>query len=194
MIELPRVLKYDCGSPDCVSTPHDVVADFASNSTDPSANLVHHVQVAPEIGPSDNEVQFQETCLSEQKKQGGAICDWDSLMSDAVLIFDSPNTNDAFKGLIQDSLEPVTRFSNSLRTEFQQNDISNEHEMQIVDPGSEQNGEEPPSQTGDGSHLEDLEQTQDRFNSNSGMATNQSKRKDKEAETRMAFTCKVKAT
>uniref|UniRef100_A0A803R8F9 CRC domain-containing protein n=2 Tax=Cannabis sativa TaxID=3483 RepID=A0A803R8F9_CANSA len=191
VIELPRVLKYDCGSPDCVSTPHDVVADFESNSSDPSANLVPHVQVAPEIGPSDNEAQIQEVCLSEPKKQG-AIGDWECLMSDAVLIFDSPNTSETFKGLIHDSLEPVGRCSNSLGTEFQQNEINNEHEMQIVDPGcSEQhNGEEPLSQTGDVSHLEDMEQTHDRFNSNSGMATNPSKRKDKEAETRMAFTCK----
>uniref|UniRef100_A0A803PLJ0 Uncharacterized protein n=1 Tax=Cannabis sativa TaxID=3483 RepID=A0A803PLJ0_CANSA len=73
VIELPRVLKYDCGSPDCVSTPHDVVADFESNSSDPSANLVPHVQVAPQIGPSDNEAQIQEVCLSEPKKQGAIV-------------------------------------------------------------------------------------------------------------------------
>lgn len=187
VIELPRRLKYDCGSPDCVTTPSGVEADFASDSAEPSGSLVPHVQEVPEIGPSDNEAQFQELCLSEQKKQG-MVCDWESLMSDAadILIFNSPNGTEAFKGLIQNSLEPVTRFCTSFSAEFSQNEINNEHQMQIVDPlSSEQhNEEEPLSQTGDGSHLEDFEQSR-------GMANNQSERKGNEAETCVAFACKV---
>lgn len=198
VIELPRELKYDCGSPDCVSTPCGVDVDFASDSADPSAGLVPHVQEVPEMGPSDNDAQFQEMCLSEQKKQG-TECDWESLISDAadILIFNPPNSSEAFKGLVQNSQEPVTRFCNSFVSEFSQIEINNEHEMQIVDSvSSEQhNGDEPFSQTGDASHLEDLEQMQDRFvyiNSNTGMASNQCEREDKEVETRVAFSCKVK--
>ncbi|POO02113.1 Lin-54-like protein [Trema orientale] len=196
VIELPRVLKYDCGSPDCVSMPCGVEADFATDSADPSTSLVPHVPDVPEMNSSDNEAQFQELCLSEQRKQG-TVCDWESLISDAadILIFNSPNGTEAFKGLIQNSLEPVTRFCTSFAAEFSHNEINNEHQMQIVDPvSSEQhNGEEPFSQTGDASSLEDVEQTQDRFadtNSNRGMASNQSEIKDNEDKTCVAFACK----
>ncbi|EXB51136.1 hypothetical protein L484_009100 [Morus notabilis] len=184
VIELPHTLKYDCGSPDdCVSTPCGVEADFALKLVDPSASLDPHVQEVREKGSSDGETQYHEMCLSERKIDG-AVCDWESLISDTadILIFNSPNGSEAFKGLIQNSLEPVTRYCSSLAVEL--SGINNEHHMQIVDPVSseQQNGEVPSSEIRDCSRLKDIGQT--------CMASDPGETKDNEAETYVAFSCK----
>lgn len=174
VIELPRTLKYDCGSPaDCVSTPSGVEADFTLELVDPPSAVVPHVQEAPEKDSSDGETQYHDMCLSERKNDV-TVCDWESLISDSadILIFNSPNRTESYRGLIQNSLEPATRFCTSLAAE-----LNDEHHMQIVEPvGFEQeNGEGPFSQTGDAGVL----------------PNNPSEAMDHEAETRVTFSCKT---
>lgn len=175
VIELPRTLKYDCGSPDdCVSTPSGVEADFALELVDPPSAVVPHVQEAPEKDSSDGETQYHDMCLSERKNDV-TVCDWESLISDTadILIFNSPNRTEAYRGLIQNSLEPATRFCTSLAAE-----LDNEHHMQIVEPVSfeQEDGEGPFSQTGDAG----------------GLPNNPSEAMDHEAEACVTFSCKVK--
>lgn len=199
MIELPRTLKYDCGSPDCDPTPCGVEADCASELADPSTSIVPYVQEASEKS-SDGEAHahLQGMCQIGQKKEG-TVCDWESLISDAadLFIFNSPCGTDAFKGLIENSVEPVTRFCTSLVAQFPENDINNGNEMQIVDTVSIEpySTEDPSSQPFEADQLKEMENQQNKFantNSNKGVAICPSETKDNEVEACMAFACKVK--
>lgn len=197
VIELPRTLKYDCGSPVCDSTPCGIEAGCTAELPDPSSSIVPYVQQASEKGSSDGEAHthLQGMCQIGQKKEG-TDCDWESLMSDAtdLLIFNSPSSTDAFKGLIESSLEPITRFCTPLVAQFPENDINDGKEMQIV--SIEQHGTaDPSSQPLEADQLEEMEDQQNKFdNSDSinGVADGPSEIKDNEVEACMAFACKVK--
>lgn len=199
VIELPRTLKYDCGSPDCDPTPCGIEADCASELADPSTSIVPYVQEASEKS-SDGEAHahLQGMCQIGQKKEG-TVCDWESLISDAadLLIFHSPSGTDTFKGLIENSLEPVTRFCTSLVAQSPENDINDVNEMQIVDTVSfeQYRTEDPSSQPLEAHQLKEMENQQNIFantNSNKGVAICPSEIKDNEVEACMAFACKVK--
>ncbi|KAK0607136.1 hypothetical protein LWI29_009982 [Acer saccharum] len=135
VIELPRALKYDCGSPGCNSTPCSVIeANCVSEQAGTSASVVPFVEKDSENGSFEDEVHLQGASQIEQKKEEVG-CDWESLISDAqdLLIFNYHNESEAFKGLIQKSMDPGERFCTSLVTQFSQNDLSGEPKLQMVD-------------------------------------------------------------
>ncbi|TXG72106.1 hypothetical protein EZV62_000685 [Acer yangbiense] len=135
VIELPRALKYDCGSPGCNSTPCSVIeANCVSEQAGTSASVVPFVEKDSENGSFEDEVHLQGASQIEQKKEEVG-CDWESLISDAqdLLIFNYHNESEAFKGLIQKSMDPGERFCTSLVTRFSQNDLSGEPKLQMVD-------------------------------------------------------------
>lgn len=135
VIELPRALKYDCGSPGCNSTPCSVIgANCVSEQAGTSASVVPFVEKDSENGSFEDEVHLQDASQIEQKKEEVG-CDWESLISDAqdLLIFNYQNESEAFKGLIQKSMDPGERFCTSLVTQFSQNDLSGEPKLQMVD-------------------------------------------------------------
>ncbi|KAJ4955905.1 hypothetical protein NE237_012688 [Protea cynaroides] len=93
-IELPRNLKYDCGSPDCNPIPSDgIKMDHLPEITATPASLVHFGQeVSEERQHSfESRVEIQDICQVDQNRDEGAECDWENLISDAadLLIFDS---------------------------------------------------------------------------------------------------------
>ncbi|XP_015888163.1 protein tesmin/TSO1-like CXC 3 [Ziziphus jujuba] len=198
VIELPRTLKYDCGSPDCDSTPCDITADCASELIDPSTALVPYVQEASERCSSGGEAHanFQGACQIGLKKEGN-VCDWESLISDAadLLIFNSPGCTEPFKGLIENSLEPATRFCTSVVAQFPENDMIDGNRMHVVDPVSVEhhNTEDLSTQPREACQMTEMEMPQDRLantNSNKGVVRNPTEIKDNEVEACMAFSCK----
>ncbi|KAK4587398.1 hypothetical protein RGQ29_024201 [Quercus rubra] len=118
-IELPRTLKYDCGSPVCDPTPC-----CGTEAGCMPTSLVQCGQEASAKGSSEGEVHLSEMCRTDQTKEG-LECDWESLISDCpdILIFNSPNDSEAFKGLIQKSVEPLTRFCSSLMSQLPRNEL-----------------------------------------------------------------------
>uniref|UniRef100_A0A2N9F508 CRC domain-containing protein n=1 Tax=Fagus sylvatica TaxID=28930 RepID=A0A2N9F508_FAGSY len=159
-IELPRTLKYDCGSPDCDPTPR-----CGTEAGCMSASLVQYGQEASAKDSSEGEVHLSEMCRTDQTKEG-TECDWESLISDAadILIFNSPNDSEAFRGLIQKSMDPLTRFCTSLMSQLPQNDVNNVQNTQIVDPidsGEQQETHDLSAKPGEDSELQEIDQTQD---------------------------------
>lgn len=159
-IELPRTLKYDCGSPDCDPTPR-----CGTEAGCMSASLVQYGQEASAKDSSEGEVHLSEMCRTDQTREG-TECDWESLISDAadILIFNSPNDSEAFRGLIQKSMDPLTRFCTSLMSQLPQNDVNNVQNTQIVDPidsGEQQETYDLSAKPGEDSELQEIDQTQD---------------------------------
>ncbi|KAL6292047.1 hypothetical protein ACE6H2_000189 [Prunus campanulata] len=192
VIELPRNLKYDCGSPDCDPTCCGTEAHCELEVADLSASLVPYVQKTSEEGSSNDEAHLQIICQTLQRKEGTG-CDWESLISDAadLLIFDSPNGTEAFKGLMQNSLDSVTRFCTSLAPQLTQNDVNDEQNVQVLDivgSGGQLETEDPSSQYGEVSQLERTEQMEDHLNN--CMVSSQSEKEDNKVETPMQFNCK----
>ncbi|KAM2657216.1 hypothetical protein EV1_012606 [Malus domestica] len=186
VIELPRNLKYDCGSPECdAATSCGTEAGCESEAAALSAPLVPYAQKTSENGSSDGEAHLQSICQSGQRREGTG-CDWESLISDAtdLLIFDSPNASEAFRGIMQNPLDSVTRFCNSLMPRLSQNDINDEQNVLVLDTvgsGEQPETEDPSSQYGEASQPEDTELMQDHLNS--CMGSNQIEKEDQ-------FNCK----
>ncbi|ONI26346.1 hypothetical protein PRUPE_1G019100 [Prunus persica] len=193
VIELPRNLKYDCGSPDCHPTTRcGTEAHCELEVADLSAPLVPYVQKTSEEGSSSDEAHLQIICQTVQRKEGTG-CDWESLICDAadLLIFDSPNGTEAFKGLMQNSLDPVTRFCTSLAPQLTQNDVNDEQNVQVLDmvgSGGQLETEDPASQYGEASKLERTEQMEGHLNN--CMVSSQSEKEDNKVETPLQFNCK----
>ncbi|XP_039071177.1 protein tesmin/TSO1-like CXC 2 isoform X1 [Hibiscus syriacus] len=123
-IELPQTLKYDCGSPNCDPTPCVIETNCVSESTCTSLAIVPFVQDASQKGFSDG-VEVAATFQIEQKRETTGS-EWECLISDTpdLLIFNSPNGSEAFRGVIQKSLEPGTRCGPTLISQFPQDDIN----------------------------------------------------------------------
>ncbi|XP_042515007.1 CRC domain-containing protein TSO1-like isoform X2 [Macadamia integrifolia] len=93
-IELPRNMKYDCGSPDCLPLPSDgIKMDPLPEITTTPASLVRFVhEVSEERQHSfESKLEIQETCQVDQNRDEGTECDWENLISDAadLLVLDS---------------------------------------------------------------------------------------------------------
>ncbi|EEF45252.1 tso1, putative [Ricinus communis] len=100
-IELPRRLKYDCGSPENDATPCcGPQVDCVSKLTGMSA-----LEVSQKCLP-EHEAHLQGMYHTEQKKES-MECDWE-MISDAadLLIFSSPIDTESFKVLMQKSMGP----------------------------------------------------------------------------------------
>ncbi|KAK9289250.1 hypothetical protein L1049_017726 [Liquidambar formosana] len=187
-MELPRTLKYDCGSPDCKSTAYHVIeTDCLSELAGTSASLVPFVQESFKKVPFEGEVHIQGMCQIGPKKEGTG-CDWESLISDAadLLIFDSPNETEAFKGLVQKSMDPGESFCSSLKLRFPQDDVSDLPKTQLVGPlgsGEQHEMEDPSTQPGEVTEVKEIDQTQESLASislNKCMASNTSEQMENE--------------
>lgn len=187
-MELPRTLKYDCGSPDCKSTAYHVIeTDCLSELAGTSASLVPSFQESFKKVPFEGEVHKQGMCQIGPKKEGTG-CDWESLISDAadLLIFDSPNETEAFKGLVQKSLDPGESFCSSLKLRFPQDDVSDLPKTQLVGPlgsGEQHEMEDPSTQPGEVTEVKEIDQTQDSLASislNKCMTSNTSEQMENE--------------
>ncbi|XP_061992024.1 protein tesmin/TSO1-like CXC 2 [Rosa rugosa] len=192
VIELPRNLNYDCGSPDCNTSRCGIKEDCDSELAEFSASVSQYVQETSDKCSSDDEAQQQLICQSEQRKEGTG-CDWDSLISDAadILIFDSPNSTDAFKELMNHSLDPMTRFSTSIVQHLSQNNIGDEQLVQVIDTvgsGQQLQIEDHSSQNGAASELNETEHMPNHLNEY--MVDNPNVKEDNKAETSMQLTCK----
>ncbi|KAL5782668.1 hypothetical protein ACOSP7_007697 [Xanthoceras sorbifolium] len=164
-IELPCVLKYDCGSPGCDPTPCSVIeTTCVSETATPSAPVAPFVEKDSENGSFEDEAHLQGASRIEEKKEEVG-CEWESLISDAqdLLIFNYPNESEAFKGLIQKSMEPGARFYASLVTQFSQNDLCREPQVQMVDSvgsGQQREMEARSDQPGETSELKEIDETE----------------------------------
>lgn len=200
-IELPGTLKYDCGSPECDPTPHcgtgtGCVLKLAGKSV----SLIQYGQEASANGSSEGEVHLSEMCRIDEQK--GVECDWESLISDAtdILIFNSPNDSEAFKGLIQKSMDPMTRFCTSVMSQLSQDDIDNVQTMHIVDPvgsGEQHEIDDPSAEHEEGSELQEIDRTQDNpadTNLNKCMSSGTSENMDSEVGTCIPYASKVNDT
>ncbi|XVE81656.1 hypothetical protein DITRI_Ditri15bG0082600 [Diplodiscus trichospermus] len=163
-IELPRTLKYDCGSPNCDPAPCVIETNSGSDPTCTSLSIVPILQESSGKGLSDGGVEVASICQIEQKREPVA-CDWEGLISDTtdLLIFDSPNDSEAFRDVIQKSLDPGTRFCPTLISQFPQNYI-NEVSQTTVDSNEH---EDPSLQTGEAGELKDINHAHGDFDNTS---------------------------
>ncbi|XWS13693.1 hypothetical protein CRYUN_Cryun36dG0059800 [Craigia yunnanensis] len=163
-IELPQTLKYDCGSPNCDPAPCVFEANCVSESICTSLSIVPFVQEASEKGLSDGGVELAGICQIEEKRETIG-CDWECLISDeaGLLIFNSPNDSETFRGVIQKSLDPATRFCPTLISRFPQNDI-NEVSLTTVDSDEHK---DPSLQTGEAGELKEINHTHGNFENTS---------------------------
>ncbi|KAK8670890.1 hypothetical protein V6N13_037503 [Hibiscus sabdariffa] len=145
-IELPQTLKYDCGSPDCDPAPCITETNCASESTCTSLSIVPFVHEDSENGFPDGGVEIAG--ISQINQKGETIgCAWENLTPDAtdMLIFNSPNDSEAFRGVIQKSLDPGTQFCPALISAFPKNHIT---ELPQTTVGSDEL-KDPSLQTGE---------------------------------------------
>ncbi|GAV57585.1 CXC domain-containing protein [Cephalotus follicularis] len=164
-IELPQTLKYDSGSPDRDPTHYcGTEAESALELAGTSVSLVPVVQKASENGSCEGELHLQRICQTEQNKQAIG-CDWEGLISDAaeLLVFNSPNDSQAFKGLIDTPLDLEARLCTSLMSQFQQNDMMDIEKMHMAGPsrcGEQYGNEDQTPHFGETSELKEINQTQ----------------------------------
>ncbi|KAJ7979996.1 protein tesmin/TSO1-like CXC 2 [Quillaja saponaria] len=181
-IELPQTLKYDCGSPDCHPTPccdNETVSVLILPGN--SASVVAYAQDACENNPTEGEVQLQEISQVEPKAEG-AGCDWESLISNDtdLLIFNSPNEPEAFKGLIYKSLDSTPEFYNFPPQLLQSS--NNVQNMQIVElvSSSSQRETEDHYQPGAASDQLEVDKTQHNHANIALLADNPNEKMDNE--------------
>jgi hypothetical protein len=161
-IELPRTLKYDCGTPDSDQTPRcGTQADTVSISDGTIASLVPFTNVASHKDSPEGQVHLAGLYKIESKKEA-TECDWENFISDSadLLIFNSPIDAEGFKELFQKSPNPVVGFCAS---------FSEVQKMQIVNPigpGEQNEKEDPFTQPGETIELTQMDPTQDNLAAN----------------------------
>lgn len=161
-IELPRTLKYDCGSPDSDQTPRcGTQADIVSKPAGTIASLAPLTNVASHKDSPEGQVHLAGLYKIDSKKEA-TECDWENLISDAsdLFIFNSPIDADGFKELFQKSPNPVVGFCTSF------NEV---RKMQIVNPfgpGEQNEKEDPFTQPGETIELTQMDPTHDNLAAN----------------------------
>ncbi|KAJ6351274.1 hypothetical protein OIU78_007233 [Salix suchowensis] len=161
-IELPRTLKYDCGSPDSDQTPRcGSQADIVSKSAGTIASLAPLTNVASHKDSPEGQVHLAGLYKTDSKKEA-TECDWENLISDAsdLFIFNSPIDADGFKEIFQKSPNPVVGFCTSF------NEV---RKMQIVNPfgpGEQNEKEDPFTQPGETIELTQMDPTHDNLAAN----------------------------
>ncbi|KAE8687015.1 DUF21 domain-containing protein [Hibiscus syriacus] len=145
-IELPQTLKYDCGSPGCDPTPCVIEMNCVSQSTFKSRAIVPFVQEASQKGLLEEVQESSKKGLSDgvevaatfqiERKRETIGSEWESLIPETsdLLIFSSPNDSEAFRGVIQKSLDPSTTFCSTLVSHFPQDDIG-DYQVQTEETG-----------------------------------------------------------
>ncbi|KAI4317881.1 hypothetical protein L6164_025712 [Bauhinia variegata] len=149
IIELPQTLKYDCGSP---SYDHPPCSNETSCLVElPGTSEVVNVHETSKIDSTEDEASLEGMCQIGPKTEG-TECDWVSLMSDAadLLIFNSPNETEAFRGVMQKSLDHTVQFCNAM-SQLPETSTNNGRRVHIVNPdasSSDHDIEEIPYQPG----------------------------------------------
>ncbi|KAJ4969585.1 hypothetical protein NE237_016286 [Protea cynaroides] len=152
-IELPRNLKYDCGSPDSNSTPsHGIKMESLPEIIATPASLVHFVQeVSEERQHSfESKLEIQGICQVDESKDEGTGCDWENLISDAtdLLIFDSSINTGAPKEPSLELVHHETGSFASLGSKLPQgstDDLQKTQPMGLADSCEEHEMEDPES-------------------------------------------------
>ncbi|KAK9139974.1 hypothetical protein Scep_009655 [Stephania cephalantha] len=134
-IELPRTLKYDCGSPDGDQVPVDITqVDAVPVMSGTSKSLVQFVLETSMEGHQSFESRtgLPTTCQVEQTKEEIG-CDWENLISDAadLLAFDSPDNIVVQKPRDQNLVTFQTSFT-SLVSEFAPDSVENIQKAQLL--------------------------------------------------------------
>lgn len=124
-----------------------------------SVSSVQYGQEASEKVSSEGELHLSEMCKIDQKTDG-VESEWESLISDAtdLLVYSSPNDSEAFKGLIQKSMDPMTRFSTSLMIQLPLNDVDKMKIGEAVGSGEQYETENPSADPGEASELQEIDQ------------------------------------
>ncbi|KAF9605084.1 hypothetical protein IFM89_013754 [Coptis chinensis] len=118
-IELPRTLKYECGSPD------SKVGSSQDSKTDPTVVVSDTPVTCDQFGQEvsiERHLSFQsgvdlhQICQIEQTKEDGTGCDWEALISETsdLLIFNSSNNAEASTIEDQNKLDRESSACNSL--------------------------------------------------------------------------------
>ncbi|KAK9160906.1 hypothetical protein Syun_007247 [Stephania yunnanensis] len=134
-IELPRTLKYDCGSPDGNQVPVDITqVDAVPVMSGTSKSLVQFVLENSMEGHQSFEscTGLPTTCQVEQTKEEIG-CDWENLISDAadLLAFDSPDNIVVQKPRDQNLVTLQTSFT-SLVSEFAPDSVESIQKAQLL--------------------------------------------------------------
>ncbi|XP_019053203.1 PREDICTED: protein tesmin/TSO1-like CXC 2 isoform X2 [Nelumbo nucifera] len=165
-IELPRTLRYDCGSPDNGLMPcHGIKTNPVPEIAGTPVSLVQIVQEFSEERCSfETEANLQEICQADQNKEEGPGCDWENLISDAtdLLIFDSSTDTEVPKGHDQKLVDPVTNSLTSLVSKFPQdttNDLHKSESVGLVGSYEQNEMEDPSTQPGEVVEQKETEQT-----------------------------------
>ncbi|KAK7308040.1 hypothetical protein VNO77_41631 [Canavalia gladiata] len=132
-IELPQALKYNCGSPGYEPA---LCSDEANSLLELPGETVSEVAYVHEGCKTDSvegEVNLEGICQIEPKNEG-SDCYWDSLIPDAtdMLIFNSPDGAEAFKGLLHKPLDSSIRLADFMSL-LPQSTINNGRKIHIVD-------------------------------------------------------------
>lgn len=131
-IELPQALNYDSGSPGFNPTNCSDETNSLLELPGELASDVICVHEAPEKDTAKCEVHLQGLHQNEPKIEAQG-CNWESLIPDDadLLIFNSPNETEAFKDLMQKSMDPTMQLSNFM-SQLPQTTINNGRKMHIV--------------------------------------------------------------
>ncbi|KAL8171161.1 hypothetical protein V2J09_022965 [Rumex salicifolius] len=123
-IELPRELKYDCGSPDFRTAP----SSRSEMKSDPGASSSVPLFQKALSGESFG----AQIATAETDKSGdGSGCDWGSLIDAAnLLVFESPQVQEAPKDSEEQSVDEQIELFSSLLSHYPEDDNVNDLEQQ----------------------------------------------------------------
>ncbi|XP_058202155.1 protein tesmin/TSO1-like CXC 2 isoform X2 [Rhododendron vialii] len=159
-IEVSQTLIYDCGSPVCSATPcNEIESKYVSEFAGTSSSGLPSAQEASETGFLGNGVQLEGISMTENNTEGAGR-DWESMISGAagLLVFDSPDEGEAFKGLFRKPLDSGTRLRTSLMSEFTQDESTQSLDQVGLEHCESEN---PCSQVGEEGRLNVMEATGD---------------------------------
>ncbi|CAK9154415.1 unnamed protein product [Ilex paraguariensis] len=158
--KLAMTLTYDSNSPDSDSTPcRGTRINCVSDLVDASTLLIPFVQDFSEKGIFGCEGHTEGISQIDQTSEA-AGCHWECLISDAadLLVFESPNGTEDFKGPSQKSLDSGTRFCTSLI-----NDLQTTQAVGAVGSDELHRAENLYIQLGEGGDEKEIAETQDMF-------------------------------
>lgn len=163
-IELPRNLKYDCGSPDSNPTPCLVIKmDSLLEMASTPASLIQGIS-EERCQSFETKIALQGICQVDQIKDGGTGCDWENLISDAadLLISDSSIAAGASTEQDQKLVDHETCSFTSFVSNIPQDntdDLQKTQPVGLVDSCEQQEMEDPATQLTEVGKQKDMDQT-----------------------------------
>lgn len=159
-IQISQTLIYDSGSPVCSATPcNEIESKYVSEFAGTSSSALPPAPEVSEIGFLGNGVHLEEISMIENNTEGAGP-DWENLISGAtgLLIFDSPDEGEAFKGHFRKPLDSGTRLRTSLMSEFTHDESTQSLDQVRLEHRESEN---PCSQAGEEGRLNEMEATVD---------------------------------